>query len=109
MFKMVYKVKPNEGEFTLAKGDPALLEVSTKYLNLIPTGFLHQPIDEIRDYFGDGTGMYFSWLDVYTRALAMASIFGIPTMFNQWLSEGGVVCTYCSSTSISNPVQLYIS
>jgi hypothetical protein len=109
MFKMVYKVKPNEGEFTLAKGDPALLEVSTKYWELIPTGFLHQPIDEIRDYFGDGTGMYFSWLEVYTKALAMASIFGIPTMFNQWLSEGGVVSTYSSSTtSISNPVQLYI-
>ena len=34
--------------------------------------------------------MYFAWLETYTKALAWASIIGIPTMMNQWLTEGGV-------------------
>lgn len=34
--------------------------------------------------------MYFAWLETYTKALAWASVVGIPTMMNQWLTEGGV-------------------
>jgi len=49
----------------------------------IPTGFLYQPIDQIRDYFGDGTAMYFSWLETYTKALIYAGAFGMITQINQ--------------------------
>ena len=37
-------------------------------------GFLYQPIDEMRDYFGEQVTMYFSWLGLYTKALASLSI-----------------------------------
>ena len=40
-------------------------------------GPLYQPIDEVRDYFGDSIGMYFSFLGYYTRALVVPAIFGI--------------------------------
>ena len=40
----------------------------------------YQPIDEIRDYFGDETALYFAWLGVYTRSLGLQSIFGVVTM-----------------------------
>ena len=39
-----------------------------------------QPVDEIRDYFGDEIGLYFAWLGVYTRSLAFSSIFGVLAM-----------------------------
>jgi hypothetical protein len=92
MFTLHLIAKPVEGANTLAMGDPALVEQPVSFLG-VPTGFLHQPIDEIRDYFGDGTAMYFSWLELYAKALWIASIFGIPTMINQWISAGGVVRT----------------
>ncbi|XP_052872253.1 anoctamin-10-like [Anopheles cruzii] len=36
-----------------------------------------QPIDEIRDYFGESIGMYFSFLGFYTCALAVPTFLGI--------------------------------
>ncbi|XP_049288055.1 anoctamin-10 isoform X2 [Anopheles funestus] len=35
-----------------------------------------QPIDEIRDYFGESVGMYFSFLGFYTYALVVPTVFG---------------------------------
>ena len=40
----------------------------------------YQPIDEIRDYFGDETALYFAWLGIYTKSLGMQSVFGVVTM-----------------------------
>lgn len=40
----------------------------------------YQPIDEIRDYFGDETALYFAWLGIYTKSLGMQSLFGVVTM-----------------------------
>ena len=56
----------------------------------IPMGFLHQPLDEVRDYFGDGTALYFSWLETYTKALMALAPLGLVTMFTQWTTDGGV-------------------
>lgn len=41
----------------------------------------NQPIDEIRDYFGEEIAMYFAWLGFYTFALWILSIIGILTTF----------------------------
>ncbi|KFB49230.1 hypothetical protein ZHAS_00017235 [Anopheles sinensis] len=35
-----------------------------------------QPIDEIRDYFGESVGMYFSFLGFYTYALVVPTVLG---------------------------------
>ncbi|XP_055642087.1 anoctamin-10 isoform X2 [Toxorhynchites rutilus septentrionalis] len=40
----------------------------------------HQPIDEIRDYFGENVGMYFSFLGFYTYALVVPTILGLLQM-----------------------------
>ena len=49
---------------------------------------MYQPLDEIRDYFGDDNAIYFSWLATYTKALGIAGIFGSITMiFQFWKPE----------------------
>lgn len=40
----------------------------------------HQPIDEIRDYFGESVGMYFSFLGFYTYALIVPTTLGLLQM-----------------------------
>jgi hypothetical protein len=42
-----------------------------------------QPLEEIRDYFGDDLGLYFSWIGLYTRMLGVCSIFGVLVMCAQ--------------------------
>ncbi|XP_058824680.1 anoctamin-10 isoform X2 [Topomyia yanbarensis] len=39
-----------------------------------------QPIDEIRDYFGESVGMYFSFLGFYTYALIFPTVLGLLQM-----------------------------
>jgi hypothetical protein len=39
----------------------------------------------VGDYFGDDNALYFSWLELYTKALIVATIFGAITMLNQWV------------------------
>jgi hypothetical protein len=47
---------------------------------------LYQPIDEIRDYFGDHVALYFAWLGLYTQKLVFPTIFGILGMISQWIA-----------------------
>jgi len=42
-----------------------------------------QPLDDIRDYFGEAIGFYFAWLGYYTKWLFFASIFGVLMWINQ--------------------------
>lgn len=49
---------------------------------------LYQPIDEIRDYFGDEVAIYFAWMAVFTRALVFPSLFGVIAIISQWMSGG---------------------
>eukprot|EP01048_Picozoa_sp_COSAG05_P010916 COSAG05_NODE_992_length_6265_cov_7.908693_1_plen_1089_part_00 len=51
---------------------------------------LFQPIDEIRDYFGEHVAMYFAWMELYTKALVWPTILGVVGMVIQLTSEGGV-------------------
>lgn len=39
--------------------------------------YKHQPLDEIRDYFGEKIGLYFAWLGSYTAWLLLPSIVGL--------------------------------
>lgn len=47
---------------------------------------LYQPIDEIRDYFGDHVALYFAWLGLYTQSLIVPTVFGILGIISQWLA-----------------------
>lgn len=49
----------------------------------------YQPVDEIRDYFGDETALYFAWLGVYTKSLGMQSLFGVVTMIFGMIQNRG--------------------
>ena len=45
-----------------------------------PSKLFYQPIDEIRDYFGDETALYFAWLGEYTQALLWPAAYGFMTL-----------------------------
>eukprot|EP01052_Picozoa_sp_SAG31_P047257 SAG31_NODE_9382_length_1287_cov_1.261785_1_plen_178_part_01 len=42
----------------------------------LPFSILYQPHEEIRDYFGDGIGIFFCWLGIYTQKLVTPSVLG---------------------------------
>eukprot|EP01048_Picozoa_sp_COSAG05_P015979 COSAG05_NODE_1997_length_3729_cov_2.409091_1_plen_341_part_10 len=48
-----------------------------------PWSLVYQPLEEIRDYFGDDVGLYFSWLGKYTKMLFLMSMFGCIVMVAQ--------------------------
>ena len=39
--------------------------------------YKHQPINIVRDYFGEKIGLYFAWLGAYTTFLIIPSIVGL--------------------------------
>ena len=45
---------------------------------------LWQPIDEIRDYFGDHVAIYFAWMELYTRGLFWPAGLGCFAMVTQF-------------------------
>ena len=45
---------------------------------------LWQPIDEIRDYFGDHVALYFAWMELYTRGLFWPAGLGCFAMVTQF-------------------------
>ena len=63
--------------------------------------YCYQPIDEIRDYFGDSVGLYFRWLGLYVSSLVTPAVAGLlVTLYNmtrrgdeveQLVEESGVV------------------
>eukprot|EP01043_Picozoa_sp_COSAG02_P065423 COSAG02_NODE_9868_length_2088_cov_1.218703_1_plen_471_part_01 len=89
--KKLEKLRESWGNFSLVK--PKLVkgpkpEYSSPYSMYHPNqatdlahfGPFYQPIDELRDYFGDQVAMYFSWLELYTRALVWPSATGVIGM-----------------------------
>ena len=54
-----------------------------------PASLMYQPLEEIRNYFGDDVGLYYSWLGAYTTALLVSSMLGIVTMGTQY-HYGGI-------------------
>lgn len=87
-------------------GPPKVLEYNTfgsagniLHEHTLPWSLVYQPLEEIRDYFGDDVGLYFSWLGKYTTMLFLASIFGCIVMGGQ-IYYGGLT---------ENPLTVYYS
>lgn len=75
---------PNEGEEGLAHYHPDT--VPTRQLSCI-----YQPVDEIRDYFGDEVAFYFAWLGTYTSSLTVPGLMGVVVRLFQPAASGGGV------------------
>ena len=65
---------PEEEPKTYDPGPPKKLEFNTHgscgntlHEHTLPWSLVYQPLEEIRDYFGDDVGLYFSWLGKYTK------------------------------------------
>ena len=73
-----------------------------------PWTLVYQPLEEIKDYFGDDVGLYFCWLDRYTRALFLMSFYGTFVFFRQVTQHEGpddnpltvIYSIYCGVWSI---------
>ncbi|XP_054432815.1 anoctamin-9 [Pteronotus mesoamericanus] len=62
-----------EAMFPLHKEEHALQKKWARWRNL----FCKQPIDDIRDYFGEKVALYFAWLGWYTYMLVPAALIGL--------------------------------
>ena len=69
-----------------------------------PLSLVYQPIEEIRDYFGDDVGLYFSWLGVYTKALFVMSLTGLVVMGVQPYASD---CDFFGCGVARNPLTVY--
>ena len=63
-------------------------DMNTPHEHTIPWSWFYQPIEEIRDYFGDDVALYFSWLGLYTSSLFLIAIVGCGVMILQPLYGG---------------------
>ena len=63
-------------------GPKIQLEKKWLAINTLPS---QQPLEQIKDYFGEKVAMYFGWLGVYTTFLLYAAPFGFLTY---WVSFG---------------------
>jgi hypothetical protein len=43
--------------------------------------YKYQPLDKVREYFGEQIGMYFGWLGYYSSALIIPAILGLIVFF----------------------------
>ncbi|XP_052051900.1 anoctamin-9 [Apodemus sylvaticus] len=62
-----------ETMFLLHKGEKDLKRTWARWRNM----FQSQPIDKIRDYFGEKVALYFTWLGWYTYMLVPAAVVGL--------------------------------
>ncbi|XP_073745950.1 anoctamin-9 isoform X2 [Callorhinus ursinus] len=62
-----------EARFALHKGEEDLKKRWARWRNM----FHPQPIDDIRDYFGEKVALYFAWLGWYTYMLVPAALVGL--------------------------------
>lgn len=70
---------PHEVPKDMAEEDHAQLnprQILQQYWARWGRWYKYQPLDHIRDYFGEKTGIYFAWLGFYTAWLLPASVVG---------------------------------
>ena len=71
---------------------------------------VYQPLEEIRDYFGDDVGLYFSWLGTYTRMLFLQSTLGLFVMLYQPIAGAEYPeCDFFGCGVAYNPLTIYYS
>ena len=52
---------------------------------------LYQPIDAIRDYFGEEVAVYFAWLGLYTESLMYPAVLGVLVLIAQFVGYDGSI------------------
>ena len=65
------------------------------------------PLDSIRDYFGDHVGLYFAWLQLYTRSMIAPAIFGVVTFFAP-LAAGNSPGTKPDENPLTSAYSIYL-
>jgi hypothetical protein len=94
------RLKERWGSFKLAWNMKGILAKNPEYMSMhsvyhpanekkMQFAPLWQPLDEIRDYFGEHVGLYFCWLELYTRALFWPAGLGFLVIFNQLTHDAG--------------------
>jgi hypothetical protein len=81
---------------------------NTPTIYKFPATLVYQPLEEIKDYFGEDIGLYFCWLDKYTRALFLMSFYGTFVFVRQVTQHEGpddnpltlIYSIYCGVWSI---------
>ena len=83
---------------------------NTRSEHSFPVSLWYQPIEEIRDYFGDDVGLYFSWLGTYTQALLLQSTLGMVVMIYQPIAGAkNPECDFFGCGVAYNPLTIFYS
>lgn len=83
---------------------------NTRAEHNFPVSLWYQPLEEIRDYFGDDVGLYFSWLGTYTQALLLQSTLGMLVMIYQPIAGAkNPACDFFGCGVAYNPMTIFYS
>ena len=106
-FGSLYSKKILELEFPL-HSTPSLNELKLQWASF--SCLLHpQPIEKIRDYFGEEVSLYFAWLEFYSKWLCIPSLFGIIIMILLWIGGGFENTDYTSGCLMGYSIILALS
>jgi hypothetical protein len=83
---------------------------NTRAEHKFPVSLWYQPLEEIRDYFGDDVGLYFAWLGTYTQALLLQSTLGMLVMcYQPYAGNQYEECDFFGCGVAYNPMTIYYS
>jgi hypothetical protein len=106
-FGSLYNKKILEHEFPL-HSFPALNDLKLHWAS-ISSLLKPQPLDKVRDYFGEEIALYFAWLEFYTKWLCIPSLFGFLIFILLWIGGGFENTSYSSGCLLAYSLILAVS
>ncbi|KAL1502850.1 hypothetical protein ABEB36_007931 [Hypothenemus hampei] len=100
----------HEGKWEQSESDGTMLQRRALYLEWANFGKMlkRQPLNMVRQYFGDKIGLYFCWLGFYTKMLLAPAIvgtlcfmYGVLTMDSEDNTATTIICIVFQSTVLS--------
>ena len=104
---------------TLHVHEKSLVVPGVSYGNVQPSkqiACLYQPLDEIRDYFGEPTALYFAFAGTYCRSMLYPAVLSILTealhrlrVYPQWVLDSGLVDGSTNSNFYILPYSVFLA
>lgn len=107
LFSSLYNKRILTSEFPL-HSIPALNQLKSEWASFLSL-LKSQPLDQIREYFGEELTLYFAWLDFYSKWLCVPALFGIIIYILLIIGGGFHNTTYTSGCLMGYSLILAIS
>ena len=104
---------------TLHVHEKSLIVPGVSHHNVQPSkqiACLYQPLDEIRDYFGEPTALYFAFAGTYCRSMLYPAVLSLLTealhrlrVYPQWVLDSGLVDESTNSNFYILPYSVFLA